>query len=123
MTDVPVVPGGGVGVSEAPAPTDPPGLLAELRELLEAERQAALRADVDGLLALQESKRVALAALDTRSLPAEELDPLSRRARSNVALMRHLVDCLRGLASTQTNGTYAPDGGLAPRPGRSRGAL
>jgi len=114
----------------APIPTaDPsePGsgdpAVDELRRLLDAERDAALRADVEGLVALQESKRQALDRLAGAELPAEVADPMGRRARSNLALMRHLVDCLRGVTGTQHNGTYAPDGALAPRPGRSRGTL
>lgn len=115
-SDIPAVDAPGRPGAEDPA-------VDELRQLLDAEREAALRADVEGLVALQESKRLALERLAGTKLAAAVADPMGRRARSNLALMRHLVDCLRGVTGTQHNGTYSPDGALAPRPGRSRGTL
>lgn len=97
--------------------------LRELAQLLEAERDAAIRADVDALVELQVSKRETLDRLVARGAGERELSRLSHRARQNVALMRHMLECMRGLVGIDHAGTYAPDGSINRRPGRTRGAL
>lgn len=86
-------------------------LVAALGEVLAAERRAATNADVEQLLALQEDKRRALEALRAARLPATEMKGLAETARQNLALLRHLVGCLRAMAGVEP-ATYGPNGAL-----------
>lgn len=99
--------------------------LEAFARLLEDERQAAVRADVDALVSIQEPKRAALEAVRTLGLSGAAVDALATRARHNVALMRHMLECMKGLVGLdeKDGATYAPDGSLNSRPGRTLGAL
>lgn len=95
---------------------------AAFLEVLESEREAALRADVDALAAVQERKREALAAL-LRSDPSEDVAAdLRARAQANLRLIRHLVSCLQGIVSPQgptyTAAGARPSGGFSRSWGR-----
>lgn len=83
---------------------------AELSQLLTEEREAAVGARVERLLELQHDKQRAIDRLRAESgldeLPAE----LLQRARTNVQLIQHLVQCLRGLSGTDADATYGAKG-------------
>lgn len=91
---------------------------AAFSEVLSAERQCALAADVDALAALQEQKREALARLLESEATDEEIAELRAQALSNIQLMRHLVSCLQGIV-TPAGPTYTPHG-ARPSGDRSR---
>jgi hypothetical protein len=95
----------------------------EFAKVLESERSFALRADVDGLTAIQDEKRTLLSQLVASELPEAESATLREMALANVQLIRHLVACLHGLIAPETT-TYTAGGG---RPvgtmGRSWGRL
>lgn len=95
--------------------------LAALDRLLELERQAALRADVDALADVQESKRSVLERLTSRDAEHASMPALKLKAAANVQLIRHLVSCLNGML-TPVGSTYTAQG-RSPTPsyGRSRG--
>lgn len=96
----------------------------ELDMLLDQERNATVRADVDALIALQHQKRAALESLHGKSIRDELLNELTRKAQSNIALMRHLVQCLRGPTVHSEAELYTASGGRASEPiGRSHGEL
>jgi hypothetical protein len=65
--------------------------------LLDSERQAALTADLESLVRLQDDKRALLAELAREPLSDEVIERLHARARANVASMRHLTAILRAL--------------------------
>ncbi len=71
-------------------------LVAEFARVLEDERNFAVRADVDGLTAIQQEKRLLLDQLLSSGAPAEETQKLREQALANVKLIRHLVVCLAG---------------------------
>lgn len=80
------------------------------RALLDAERTAARDADVQAVLALQETKRDALRALAAdEAVTAEERDALARSARENLALLRQLQRLYEG-ALGLTPATYGSAG-------------
>jgi hypothetical protein len=89
---------------------------------LETERVAALRADFDTLLRVQDEKRALLAQLKASATP-EVAGELAERARKNVFLIRHLLACLRGQLGLDAEPTYgargqaidAPQGGMRGR--------
>jgi len=83
----------------------------EFSKVLDRERSFALRADVDGLAAIQEEKRALLQQLLASGAPDAETAPLKQQALSNVQLIRHLVACLQGLSSPPS-ATYTAGGGL-----------
>jgi len=85
-------------------------LVAEFAKVLESEREFALRADVDGLSAIQEEKRVLLERLLESGVSPEETSHLREKAFANVQLIRHLVVCLQGL-SAPASPTYTAGGG------------
>lgn len=75
--------------------------------LLRQERWAARRADSALLERLQADKRALLPALQAASLSDKTRQELSREARRNVLLVRHLVDCLAGMCGqTVSRATY-----------------
>ena len=94
-------------------------------QLLDEELEAALRADVDALIELQEPKRVALEALRAAPVEEESLEALRESARANVRLIRHLSECLRGLADGGNTLLYGARGRSfrMPRMGQRRGAV
>lgn len=63
---------------------------------LEAEREAALCADFDALLRIQDEKRELLPVLKATADPAV-VEALSERARKNLVLMRQLLQCVQGM--------------------------
>ncbi len=111
-------------VSRVSISTEDPIEVHELNTLLDQERNATVRADVDALIVLQHQKRTALDSILGKSIRDELLDELSRKAQSNIALMRHLVQCLRGPIAHSDAELYTASGGRASEPvGRSHGAL
>jgi hypothetical protein len=80
--------------------------------LLADERQAAIRADFDALLRIQDEKRALLAQLKQHASP-ELVSELAERARTNLGLMRHLVSCLRGHLGIDAEPTYTARGQAA----------
>lgn len=76
---------------------------------LDEEREAAVRADFDTLLRVQEEKRVLLPLLKAVADPAV-VDELSERARKNLRLLRHLVACVQGALGVTAESTYTAHG-------------
>ncbi|MCG8556066.1 MAG: hypothetical protein MJD61_12390 [Proteobacteria bacterium] len=99
--------------------------IQRFRSLLEAERNAAVAADLDALLALQKDKRELVDELRGHGFDATVLPELAAKARANLQLMRHLVGVLRALTLPETD-AYTPRGAREDTPagarGRSRGA-
>ncbi|MGB0680294.1 MAG: hypothetical protein ACPGUV_11590 [Polyangiales bacterium] len=79
-------------------------------QLLESEREAALAADTERLVALQDEKRSALNALKQVGLLASEVDTLSQKAAANIALLQHLAACLRSVVGESPPQTYSAMG-------------
>jgi hypothetical protein len=84
-------------------------------EALEVERLAALRADFDTLVRVQEEKRVLLPLVQA-SAPPEQARELGERARKNLGLMRMLVVCLRGHLGLDAEPTYTAKGQTSEAP-------
>lgn len=98
-------------------------LATEFAEALATERAFALKADVDGLTAIQGVKRQLLDKLVASGASEAETAPLRERAMANVQLIRHLVACLQVL-SQPAGATYDSGGGRSMRPvSRSWGRL
>lgn len=96
---------------------------SELAAVLDREKRAAARANVDELLLLQTEKREVLARLNAAGVAPEELQPLVEAARGNITLIRQLVLCLRGVLGADA-AVYGPAGEARPadvRPLRGRG--
>lgn len=93
-----------------------------LSSVLERERKAAISADVDALLRLQDEKRLALTALSAEEGTSDELDLLRERAMANVQLIRHLAMCLQGMlapeGATYNAGGARPIGAISRSWGR-----
>lgn len=92
-----------------------PYLEHDLGELLEREREALRRADIEAVLALSESKLEALRA----PLQPEELAQLRAMAVENHDLIAHLLKCLRSalIATVTPDGTlYGPAGETPAEP-------
>lgn len=110
------------------APISEPGISAaeRLSRLLEHERIAAIAADVDRLMQIQDLKRDALSAVHSGNTPPHEIEALAHAARNNIVLMRHLVQCLRGFSLVEDN-AYGATGervsAVAPSGGQLRGRL
>jgi hypothetical protein len=89
-----------------------------LEALLAAEGEAARRADVDALLALQDAKREVVDRLVAANPGPEVVEGLARRASENLPLLRQLVALHRGLLGANAP-LYGPAGklsrGSAPR--------
>jgi len=97
--------------------------VATLDRLLDHERSAALRADVDVLVDIQEHKRAALERLTQADADDPRMVLVRSKAASNVHLIRHLVSCLNGIL-TPPGVTYTAHGRSPPSAyGRSRGHL
>ena len=69
---------------------------------LAEERRAALKADFDGLLRVQDEKRALLSELRAAGVDAELHRELSDAARQNVQLIRHLFACVKGYLGAST---------------------
>jgi hypothetical protein len=76
---------------------------------LDAEREAATRADFDALLRIQDDKRALMAVLQATT-PPDIARELATRARQNLALMRHLLACVRGHLGLDAEPTYSARG-------------
>ena len=76
---------------------------------LEVERQAALCADFDTLLRVQDEKRELLAQVQSCTDQAL-VDELSERARKNLQLMRQLLTCVQGMAGATNESGYTANG-------------
>ena len=84
---------------------------------LEVERQAALRADFDTLLRVQEEKRELLPLLKEHGDQAL-VEELSERARKNLVLMRQLLVTLQGAVGVGTSeSAYTASGHSSLVPG------
>ncbi|HKU40089.1 MAG TPA: hypothetical protein VJR89_18145 [Polyangiales bacterium] len=77
---------------------------------LAEERRAALQADFDGLLRVQEEKRALLPALRAASIDADAHRELSEAARQNIALIRHLFLCVKGYLGASAEPGYTARG-------------
>ncbi|MDH5671846.1 MAG: hypothetical protein OEZ06_06825 [Myxococcales bacterium] len=102
--------------------------VADLEAALERERLAAIAADAEALMQIQEDKRQLLASLDQSCLRPAELERIRQRAMANIGLMRHLTACLRSLAGEEPAATYSQRGVASIRRGSlpprgPRGAL
>lgn len=74
-----------------------------LARLLEHERVAAIAADIDRLIELQDLKREAVSEVHSDNTAPSEIEVLAAAARNNIVLMRHLVQCLRGFSLVEEN--------------------
>jgi hypothetical protein len=81
--------------------------------VLEAEREAATRADLDALLRIQDEKRELMPLVKAHAAP-EVARELAEQARANLGLMRHLLACLRGYLSLDAEPTYSARGETLP---------
>ena len=101
--------------------------MAALRALLEQEWDAARRADVDALIELQNKKQELVDELKRSGKTAGELESLTADMNRNLSLMRHMVDCMRGLVQVGDPQTYTSDGqqvgGAGALRGKERGRL
>lgn len=71
-----------------------------MQEFLEDEHELIVAADVDGLAAMGERRRLVLGQLIADETAHDhELRPLVRFAQSNLRLLRVLVDALEGKVS------------------------
>jgi len=82
---------------------------AAFARALDEERTAALRADFDTLLRVQEEKRALLPVLKATAQEAVVND-LSERARKNVVLLRQLLSCVQGALGITAEPTYNASG-------------
>ncbi|MEM6960604.1 MAG: hypothetical protein AAF550_02530 [Myxococcota bacterium] len=74
-------------------------LIQKFRDVLTKERTATRCANLDELLEIQEEKRALLSRIQDIGIHDSELEEISELSRRNIGLMRHLVSCLRGLAT------------------------
>jgi hypothetical protein len=81
---------------------------------LEEERRAAVQADFDGLLRVQEEKRASLSALQATGLDAETHRVLTEAARQNIQLIRHLFLVVKGYLGASAEPGYTARGEVAP---------
>jgi hypothetical protein len=91
---------------------------------LEEERRAAVHADFDGLLRVQEEKRSRLSELQAAGVDAETHRALTEAARQNIQLIRHLFACVKGYLGADAEPGYTARGEVAPAaPKHMRGRL
>ena len=76
---------------------------------LEEERSAALRADFETLLCVEDEKRALLPLLQATAEEAVVND-LSERARKNIVLLRQLLSCVQGALGISAEPTYNASG-------------
>jgi len=80
---------------------------------LAEDREAALHADFDTLMRVQDEKRALLPLLQTGIAPEIAAD-LQDRARKNLVLLRQLLTCVQGaLGIQQAESTYTAHGQAA----------
>lgn len=93
-------------------------------DLLAQERAAALQANVEKLLEIQDAKRAVMDNLKRSSEPEDRIRALSVRAQDNIDLLRHLVHCLRSISSIPEKDTYTAAGQFAEASmGNERGTV
>lgn len=66
-------------------------------QLLDHELDAARRADVDTLMRIQADKRIAVERLRAEKNPDGIVAALQEKAKRNIQLITHLVNCLQSL--------------------------
>jgi hypothetical protein len=94
----------------------------EFLKLLDEERTAARKADLETLLKLQEAKQEVARRIKPGEVSQRRLLDLADKARSNIWLLRHLVQCLQGAVCADCQTTYTASGERAsPTSGFSRG--
>ncbi|HJL19624.1 MAG TPA: hypothetical protein RMH99_28430 [Sandaracinaceae bacterium LLY-WYZ-13_1] len=102
-------------------------VVRDLSDLLDRERAAALRADVEALEALQDDKRALLERARGADVSANDpaLVRLAATARANIALIRQLATLQRALLGLDASGGYGAHGEeVAPHaPRLARGVL
>jgi hypothetical protein len=81
---------------------------------LAEERRAALQADFDGLLRVQEEKRTRLSELQVAGVDAQVHRELADAARQNIQLIRHLFACVKGYLGATAEPGYTARGEVAP---------
>lgn len=81
---------------------------------LAEERRAALHADFDALVRVQEEKRVLLTSLVQAGLDESLKRELAEAARQNIALIKHLFACVKGYLGAQAEPGYTARGETAP---------
>lgn len=79
---------------------------------LTEEREAALRADFDTLMRVQEEKRALLPQLKTGIAPELAAD-LQESARQNLVLLRQLLTLVQGALGVEAGQTYTAHGQAA----------
>jgi len=86
-------------------------------EALEVERKAALCADFETLLAVQDQKRELLPLLKTCPDQAR-VDDLSEQARKNLQLMRQLLAVVQGMVgvTNESASAYTANGQTSVQP-------
>ena len=80
---------------------------------LAEERRAALHADFDALVRVQEEKRALMASLREAGLEEELRREIYEAARDNIALIRHLVACVKGYLGASAEPGYTARGEIA----------
>ena len=102
------------------------GAVEQFEELLRAEREAAIAADLDALERIQEQKLAALEPLG-RELVLDERarSRVVREAQANTRLLRQLSELHRALVESAPDRTYGARGAVraSAGPGRVRGTL
>jgi len=83
------------------------------RALVE-ERRAAVAADFDALLRVQEEKRACLSELQAAGVDLETQRALAEAARENIYLIRHLFACVKGYLGATAEPGYTARGEVAP---------
>ena len=81
---------------------------------LAEERRAAMQADFDALLRVQEDKRALMPALREASMDEALHRELSEAARENIALIRHLFVCVKGYLGAEAEPNYTARGEASP---------
>ena len=83
------------------------------RALIE-ERRAAIAADFDALVRVQEEKRARLSELQAAGVDLQTQRELGEIARENVYLIRHLFACVKGYLGATAEPGYTARGEVAP---------
>lgn len=83
------------------------------RALIE-ERRAAVAADFDALLRVQEEKRTLLSELQAAGVDLQTQRELAEIARENIFLIRHLFACVKGYLGATAEPGYTARGEVAP---------
>jgi hypothetical protein len=82
------------------------------RALVE-ERRAAIAADFDALLRVQDEKRARLSELQAAGVDVETQRELAAIAHENISLIRHLFACVKGYLGATAEPGYTARGEVA----------